>query len=385
MQGETMYSKEEQIVKNDSNKDYVDNIKSIEEHSSSEDVTDELSIAEQVLTRWQIYSEGFKLTFFTEKDLSTLSLTSTKLNAVASPELTQRAAKQLLTYVLMGEQYKAVVMIKANPSLLMIRSKAVDYSGRTIIGTAFQAALGAGDKPMWEMMLPYFNGLDEGEALRQFHEQFPNSIEDDVSAKELKDYYNAIALAIINDQDHGLSVIEGFRKEITSQKEITYGKHFNLQHLIAAHKAYIDNFNAFVNWKNRDLFWQKVIGYVQRQMTTYDAQIYCSGLDRVLDNENSFERKLGFSNGNKFFPLVDGSGLGFDFACFSYYCWLEAPIRHDSRVGYLRARACATSGKSYDPAGLLLRYHADELCRAKTEALAGLRESLEQGVHYQLN
>ncbi|HFD2232710.1 TPA: hypothetical protein ACF9YZ_002373 [Legionella pneumophila] len=55
----------------------------------------------------------------------------------------------------------------------MIKAKAKDYSGRTILGTAFQAAIGAGDKPMWEMMLPYFAGLEKGEALRQFHEQFP--------------------------------------------------------------------------------------------------------------------------------------------------------------------------------------------------------------------
>ncbi len=131
--------------------------------------------------------------------------------------------------------------------MLLIKSKAVDYSGRIIIGTAFQAAIGTGDKPMWEMMLPYFEGLEQGEALRQFDEQFLNGIEDEISAEEIKDYYNAIALAIINDENHGLSVIEGFRKEITCQKEITQGKHFNLQHLIAAYQAYIDNFNILGN------------------------------------------------------------------------------------------------------------------------------------------
>lgn len=313
-----MYSKEEQIVKNDSDMDYGDNFISVEEHSSSDDVTDELSLAEQLFTSLQIYSEGFKPSFFTDKDLANLSLISKTLDSVVFSELNQRAAQKLVAHVVLGEQDEAQAMIEKNPELLLIRSEAVDYSGRTIIGTAFQAALGSGDKPMWEMMLPYFEDLEQGEALRQFQEQFPNGTED-TPASELQDYYNAIALSIIHDEEQGLSVIEGFRLEITSQSEITQGKHFNLQHLIAVYQAYIDNFNALATWENRDLFWQKVIGYVQRQMTAYDAQIHCLSLKGV-DNENSFARtfKLSFSNGGKFFPLFPDSGLGFDFSCCSY-------------------------------------------------------------------
>ncbi|HFD2380890.1 TPA: hypothetical protein ACT96X_001406 [Legionella pneumophila] len=368
-QGEAMYSKEEQRVKNDSGKDDVDNFISIEEHSSSDDGTDEPSLSEQVFTKLQIYSEGFKPSFFTDKDLAYLSLTSKTLNSVVFSELNQRKkAQKLVAHVVLGKQDEAQAMIEKNPELLLISSETVDYSGRTIIGTAFQAALGAGDKPMWEMMLPYFNGLEEGEALRQFNEQFPNGIEDDVSAEQLKDYYNAIALAIINDEDHGLSVIEGFRKDITSKKEITQGKHFNLQHLVAAYQAYIDNFNTLANWPNRDLFWQKVIGYVQRQMTAYDAQIHCSGVNRVLDNENSFARKLKFSNGGEFFPLQLDSGLGFTIACYSY---------HDS------AGAEPHSGRAGAAWLPVLWMRVEKLCGAKTDALAGLRESLEQGMVYQ--
>lgn len=55
MHGETMYSKEERIVKN-------------EKSSLIDDVTGELSLAEQVFTQLQIYSEGFKPSFFTNKD-----------------------------------------------------------------------------------------------------------------------------------------------------------------------------------------------------------------------------------------------------------------------------------------------------------------------------
>ncbi len=76
-------------------------------------------------------------------------------------------------------------MIQANPKLLLVKSQTKDYSGRTIIATPFQAALGAEDERMWEMMKPYFSTLEDlgaidsarGEIKRQFDEQFPEGIE----------------------------------------------------------------------------------------------------------------------------------------------------------------------------------------------------------------
>src|SRR5688500_6820432 len=82
--------------------------------------------------------------FFTDNDLFNLSLSSRILYSAAQPELTRSAPQKLLTYVILGEQDKANAMIKANPKWLLIQSKAVDYSGRTIIATPFQAAIGAG-------------------------------------------------------------------------------------------------------------------------------------------------------------------------------------------------------------------------------------------------
>lgn len=249
-----------------------------------------------------------------------LSLSSRTLYAVAKPELKRRAVThKLLKHVLLGEQTEACAMIKANPKLLLIKAEAKDYSGRTIIATPFQAAIGAGDKPMWEMMLPYFEGLEPKEALRQFHEWFPKEI-NYTPASELQPSYNALALAIIHDEDHGQSAIEAFRITISAQKEIRQGNHFNLQQLIAAYQAYIDNYDALGTWANRNLYWNQVISYVLRQMTTYDAQVYCSGARYTVDNdEDAFSRTLEFDTGEKFFPLQDGAGLGFDFGCCSNY------------------------------------------------------------------
>jgi len=326
--------------------------------TKKEQNTYNLSQAESVFEILKIFEDGFKPGFFTNQDLYNLSQTSKTMHKVVSGELNQRAAQKLLTHVVLGEQDKAEAMIKANNKLLYIKTSAKDYSGRTIIATPFQAAIGAGDKPMWEMMLPYFKELDKGEALRQFYDQLPEGIEGDVSAEELKLYYNDIASAIIKDDDNDLSAIERFRKEITSQNEITQGKHFNLQHLVAAYQAYIDNFDALATSVKRDTFWQKIIGYVQRQMTAYDAQVHCSG----IQNETKFSRTLSLANSGEFFPLSCDSGLGFDFVVFS---------------------RCSVGGGESRVVAALVALVARKLCETKTNNLDELRESLEQGMRYQ--
>ena len=178
----------------------------------------------------------------------------------------------------------------------------------------------------------------------------------DVAQHALKDYYNELAQAIIHDADGGQAAIERFREAIRHQKEIRQGKIFSLQHLIAAYAAYTDNFDALGTWHKRDLFWNQVIGYVQRQMSTYDAQVHCSGVQSVLDDPARFKRSLKFSNGGEFLPPAVNSGLGFDFAACGLW-------------------------PSAGGAGVFAR-DVDRLCRAKTGALAGLRESLEPRASY---
>ena len=42
--------------------------------------------------------------------------------------------------------------------LLLYKCEVEDYSGRKIIATPFQAALGAEDERMWGMMKPHYEG-----------------------------------------------------------------------------------------------------------------------------------------------------------------------------------------------------------------------------------
>lgn len=233
-------------------------------------------------------------------------------------------ATKVLEHAIKGNQDEAEKLIKFNPACLLVRTQAVDYSGRTIIATPFQAALGAEDERMWQMMMPYFKVLERNGTIEssqqtmreQFDRQFPDGI-DDTPANELLPIYNQLAQAIIDG--NGEQAIGNFREVITQPGTIHHGKHFNMQHLIAAYQAYIDNFNDLATWPNRDMFWQKVIGYVQRCVPANVAQALCSGVQTVLDDPSKFKRTLKFYNGGDFFSGAVDSGLGFDFGCYSFY------------------------------------------------------------------
>src|SRR5690606_12369806 len=107
------------------------------------------------------------LGFFNTPSLSSLSYTSKSLHTTVSSEIKARAV-QLVQYVVLGEEKKAKALVSECPELLFYKAEVKDYSDRTIIGTAWQAALGAEDVRMCQMLLPYFDALEEGEALRQF-------------------------------------------------------------------------------------------------------------------------------------------------------------------------------------------------------------------------
>lgn len=288
-----------------------------------------------------LFGDG-RIRFFSNQSLAALSNTCRDFHAALAPELTKRAAPVVMQHVVYGEQEQAEAMIKANPRLLLIQTQAIDYSGRTIIGTAFQAALGAEDERMWAMIQPYFTQLEsaiEGfsaqeEMKKQFNGQFPEGLTD-APASDLQPFYNELATAISNSEDSGDAAIEAFRSKITERKEVKSGKHFNMQHLIAAYLAYIDNFDTLATWDNRDKFWQKVIGYVQRQMPANYAQAHCSGIQNVLGDANQFKRAFGLSGGRKFFPLAASVGLGFDFGVYSYGLGRVAALRVVSYAAWL--------------------------------------------------
>lgn len=181
-------------------------------------------------------------------------------------------AQKLLHCVITNKLFLASSQMKLNPGLLLITAEAEeDSSKRTTVATPFQAALGTGNKPMWVTMRSY---LEPQEALKQFDQWFPKGVVGS-SATKLSINYNAIAQAIINGEDQGKTAIETLKQTLGGETKITQDYHFDLQYVIAAYRAYIDNFQALRSTENRNLFWLEVVGWTQHQITDYDRKAYC--------------------------------------------------------------------------------------------------------------
>lgn len=248
-------------------------------------------------------------------------------------ERLQSQVNLLLVHVVKAEQKEAEEIIKTNPMLLLSKGRVVDYSGRSIEGTAFQMALGAEDvkyhaneECMAEMIQRYLKELPNGESeiQTQIQEQFPEGWEvkenerskNDLAA--LKKVVNAIAKS--KEGDACEAALEEFRKYLKPEGVITTGKHFNPQLLIEAFNLYDKNYNSFGDYYSRKniLCWRKVIGYIQRFLPANYAQAFSQGLYHIVESHEKLNRSLKFRHINNlsFFPhdTDPSSRLGFDFA-----------------------------------------------------------------------
>lgn len=287
------------------------------------------------------------LSFFNDKELRIILGTSRTLNTAARIEWNRR---ELLRHIVLDNQDAAIALIKADPEKLLVQLHVQDYSGRTIIATPFQAALGTGNVSLCMMMLPYLEALRPGEALKQFHGWFPNDIVEP-SAKDLQSNYDAIAIAIMNDTAHGLYEIERFQENLTSQTEIRQGQHFNLNHLVAAYQTYLNYYDYLDSEKDRRLLWSGMIAYVQMQMSVYEAKNYFSALGNMMSFKQS-PQQLVYSD------------LALEFAGSSHQEWDS----EDEAPGYSFVSIAASKLK--------------EFLEEKTEALTTLKNSLEPKQSY---
>lgn len=310
--------------------------------------------------------------FLSPKDLGRLGAVSRRFYSECRDALTPKAAKQLLEHVVKGEEDKAFRMIDAMPWLLLVKATTQDYSGRIIEGTAFQAALGAHDSIMANKMLRYFDKMDylqEGAVTRQFDEVFPEGVEAQFLKEQENAYdFKALIEAIRNGQKVEDALAE-FREVMTAQKHIKNGSHFNIHHLINAYDAYVTHLDALGNQNNRKLFWQKVIGFIQRQIPANYAQAHCSGL-KSASEWGSFQRtlKIKFAD-DDFFPLAQDAGLGFRIGCYSYHNG-ALNVADPSSFELMRW------GSEVLPSVL------DNFVETKTRDLVDLRRQLEAGLSF---
>lgn len=267
--------------------------------------------------------------FLPSKTLGVFSLTA----AHAKEHTANTLLSRLLQYVAYGEQTEAEKILKLNPALLLEKGTVVDYSGRTIQGTALQIALGAEDvgyqkdeECMVEMIQRYFDKLPDGkQALAtQITEQFPEGWEEKENerAKNDSDALNKViqAIADSNDNDNCEAALQAFRDYLAPKDIIKTGKHFNAQLLMEASKLYDDNYSQFGGYDSHknNICWRKVIGTIQRFLPACYAQAFCQGIYGIVEDGEILRRRLKFRFGKNpfFFPLDSESAfrLGVDYA-----------------------------------------------------------------------
>lgn len=304
-----------------------------------------LSLLEQLPTE---LIQGPLAQYLSKEDLWNLSQASKVMFFSCQPLLEKQAAKILLSHVVKGEEAEALEMIDANPRLLLILSKATDYSGRSYQGlTPFQAALSSHDVALWKKIESYFDKLPDGEAekVRQFRQLFPEGLPQQESydftelVQVISNSSDADIMAALRKENNDTPIcqaLNGFRTAFTDLaiKEMF----FNPSHLIDALKVYDAQFDRW-SWNQRDLFWRQVIGYTQRFLPACYAQAFCQGLYYILEEKEPLSRLLKFRvGGASYYPLTDSSGLGFDAAAVCAGPWrggLAASVGPMRMVGRL--------------------------------------------------
>ncbi len=308
------------------------------------------------------------------------------------PDLDERAAKQLMDYVLKPTEEnvkKAKAMIAANPKIMFIETSGVEWASgidedrvvpRRVKSSALKAALGTGDSEIYHFMAQYFDKVvyrdENGETIetgiqraqRQMQEQFPSGFEYPQVEAEFTALMDKIVNALTNDttSPETRAVLNEFRHYFVP-KEVTEGHHFNLNYLIEAFNRYNQNWAPW-NGNQLSLFWRKVIGYLERLVPAIDAQAFCQGLYYRVEQNQPPARSLTLHNYQSssdisYFPPISSPptrGLGFDFAI---YACLAAPAGGHATWPHRRG-------------GVL-----EKLCRAKTSALNNFKQNLEQRAH----
>ena len=143
---------------------------------------------------------------------------------------------RLLEHVTKGEQDEAKKMLEEDPNLLLQKGNVKDLSGREFYQiTAFQYALWALDRHMWEMLLKY---LPEDTAAEQLEELETTGVEYAKPASRDSKAY----------------------KQTEAEKH-----HFDFSPLIDALRDYVDNFDAR-NGNQREAAWCKNVGGAQKNV-----------------------------------------------------------------------------------------------------------------------
>ncbi len=316
-------------------------------------------------------------------------LVPTLFNSITTQKIAR--LKELLTAIVNGKPDKVKAMLEKDPSLLLEKLDENDYvtaltGQRCNHVTAYRTALAVEDTQMAVMIknkLIEVAGKDA--ANTQYREQFPDGWEID-EAKRWESLIMMLEILknVIRDAKPGdilssgglmckLTVREGsdvafalalFRSELDDRlfEIVTTGRHFNPHLLLKASEIWNDVYHN-ASWGDPRclLFWQQVIGTIQRALPVNYIQALCGGLDSIekdlrnnIPQNRSMHVYLYYPRGRLVwvYPLSKSS-LGFDYAI---YCGMEC--------GY------ATPGSPWDT--YFAAYTAQSLFKTKAACMRAL-------------
>lgn len=212
---------------------------------------------------------------------------------------------------LFKSHFYAKELLQKSPEYLLERGDITDWAGRTFKNiTAFEYALWAKDFKMIEMMLGCIPETPEGDKIRaQLLEQYKH-----VTAPT----YAGGGLTYTHTYDRPNLDASGIPDGTgTSVTKVHTENHFDITPLCDAYQDYDTNFNART-WAQRDAYWTKFIGKLQRLLPVHVLQRYCDPNTPFypLPQFNSgFKRAADFYNYlTDVTSSIFGSSLSSDFA-----------------------------------------------------------------------
>jgi hypothetical protein len=331
----------------------------INQSKSAHILSEEKKEQDEILAPIDLLNITLKYNEFNEiKGHGSVPLVPTLFNSIKIQKLAR--LKVLLTAIANGEFCKVKEIIEKDPSLLLDRLEKEDcvetLSGQKANNvTALRTALAVEDTQMATMIkdkLITIAGEDVAKA--QYHEQFPKGCEVDEEKRWAPLFTQLDTLSDIikekkgditssGDPKYKVTVAEGSAVEVALTKlrsllddalndKVRTGRHFNINLVLQAYKIYQECYEAFGN-DGRDLFWQRVIGTMQRGLPPPWIQAFCKSVyvtqDKLRTNipqDRSFKIELLDTERtdldvwipSDFYPL-SRSRLGFDYALCSVW------------------------------------------------------------------
>lgn len=293
------------------------------------------------------------------------SLFRKDVDAVKAPE-----AAELMSHVVRAELEKAEAIIQKKPYLLLSTVKLEGYPNRerTVFRTALAAqdvAIQVGEKEMAEMIASYLDYYYPGEKEKQYQAQFPKGWEAEKRRRHQRGV--AILTAVVNaicqapSEARCASALEKLRtylnkeyiqQEYTPERLKNVGTDFDDELLVEAFKLYGQYYNKLggLDKPKTNLFWRRVIGYLERFVSIRTGQDLCQGPYYLTKEGEKPCRELVFRNNPDvvYFPLDSDPyfRLGYEYAVSP--CWAGCPEkqRYLCALPYRSAQALCQAKKA---------------------------------------